>query len=273
MSKINDRATEMKTPEIVDLAEGIKPKLTENDLIRYGRQILYHGFGQEGQEKLKQSHVVVAGLGGLGCPASIYLTCAGVGHITIVDCDYVELSNLNRQILHYEEDIGKKKTISAARKLAKLNSTIKITPIFEKITERNAPKIVQGADLVIDAMDNLKTRLIINKACIAQDIPLIHGGIYGLFGVVTTILPGKTPCLACILPPASQRKSVFPVFGVTPALIAILQVIEAIKLLAGFGRLLTGRMLCFNGDSMDFSFRSLRRNPNCKICGEKGGLR
>lgn len=255
----------------IGLKKETNPRLTQDELIRYGRQILYYGFGERGQEKLKKSHVVVAGLGGIGCPASVYLTCAGVGHITIVDCDYVELSNLNRQILHYEEDVGEKKTTSAARKLAKLNSTVKITPIFDKITAGNAEGIIQGADLVIDAMDNLKTRFIINRACIAQDIPLIHGGIYGLFGVVTTILPGKTPCLACIIPPASQRRSVFPVFGVTPALVAILQVIEAIKLLAGFGRLLAGRMLCFDGDSMDFSFRSLKRNPDCRVCGAKEG--
>ena len=106
--------------------------LTKNDLTRYGRQILYMDFGDEGQKKLKQSHVVVAGLGGLGCSASLYLTCTGIGHITLIDCDRVELSNLNRQILHYEEDIGEGKPFSAAQKLAKLNSSIEITPVFKK---------------------------------------------------------------------------------------------------------------------------------------------
>jgi len=241
--------------------------LTKNDLTRYERQILYTGFGENGQKRLKQSHVVVAGLGGLGCSASLYLTCAGVGHVTLIDCDRVELSNLSRQVLHYEEDIGEEKPFSAAEKLAKFNSSIEVTPVFKKITEHNAREIIKGANLVIDGMDNFKTRFILNKACVAEGIPFIHGGVHGLFGEVTTILPGRTPCLACIFPKVPRRKGLFPVFGVTPALIAILQVTEAIKLLAGFGSLLTGKMLYFNGETMDFIFRDLVKNQNCKVCG------
>jgi molybdopterin/thiamine biosynthesis adenylyltransferase len=243
--------------------------LTKDDLTRYERQILYTGFGEKGQKRLKQSHVVVAGLGGLGCAASLYLACTGVGHITLIDCDRVELSNLNRQVLHYEEDIGEEKPLSAAQKLAKLNSSIEVTPVFKKITERNARELIKGADLVIDGMDNFQTRFIINKACVAAGIPFIHGAIHGLFGEVTTILPGKTPCLACLFPEVPQRRSTIPVFGVTPALIAILQVTEAIKLLAGFGSLLTGKMLYFNGDTMNFTFCNLVKNQNCKVCGTK----
>jgi len=244
-----------------------KDMLTENDLTRYGRQILHVSFGKKGQEKLKQAHVVVAGLGGLGCAASLYLTCSGVGHVTLIDGDRVELSNLNRQVLHYEEDIGEDKPFSIARKLAKLNSSIEVTPVFKKITERNARGIVKGANLVMDGTDNFKTRFILNKACVAEGIPFIHGGVHGLFGEITTILPGQTPCLACIFPLAPHRKGTLPVFGVTPALIAILQVTDAIKLLAGFGSLLTGRMLFFNGETMDFTFCNLVKNPYCKICG------
>jgi adenylyltransferase/sulfurtransferase len=230
---------------------------------------LYPDLGEKGQKRLKQSQVVVAGLGGLGCSASLYLTCAGVGHVTLIDCDRVELSNLNRQVLHYEEDIGEKKPFSAAQKLAKLNSSIEVIPVFKKITAQNASKIIKGANLVIDGMDNFKTRFIVNKACVAEGIPFIHGGVHGLFGEVTTILPGRTPCLACIFPEVPQRKVSLPVFGVTPALIAILQVTEAIKLLAGFGSLLTEKMLYFNGDTMDFTFRNLVKNQNCKVCGTK----
>jgi len=243
--------------------------LTKDDLVRYERQILYPDFGEKGQEKLKRSHVVVAGLGGLGCTASLYLTCAGVGHVTLIDCDSVELSNLNRQILHYEEDIGEKKPFSAARKLAKLNSSIKVTPVFEKITTQNARKIIKGANLVIDGMDNFKTRFIVNKACVTEGIPFVHGGVHGLCGEVTTILPGRTPCLACIFPEVPNGELELPVFGVTPALIAILQVTEAIKLLAGFGSLLTGKMLYFDGDKMDFTFHNLVKNQNCRVCGAK----
>jgi molybdopterin/thiamine biosynthesis adenylyltransferase len=228
--------------------------LTKNDLARYERQILYTDFGEEGQKKLKRSRVVVAGIGGLGCSASQYLTCAGIGHITLIDCDRVELSNLNRQILHYEKDIGEGKPFSAAQKLAKLNSSIEVTPVFKEITERNSREIIKGANLVIDGMDNIKTRFILNKACVAEGIPFIHG---------------RTPCLACIFPEVPQKKGVFPVFGVTPALIAILQVTEALKLLAGFGSLLTGKMLYFNGDTMEFKFTNLVKNQNCEVCGTK----
>jgi molybdopterin/thiamine biosynthesis adenylyltransferase len=241
--------------------------LTNDDLARYKRQILHPDLGETGQVKLKQSHVVVAGLGGLGCAASLYLTCAGIGHITLIDCDRVELSNFNRQILHYEEDIGEKKPFSAAQKLSKLNSSIQVTPVFEKITAGNARRIIKGANLVIDGMDNFKTRFIVNKACVDEGIPFIHGGVHGLFGEVTTILPGRTPCLACIFPEFPHGELELPVFGVTPALIAILQVTEAIKLLAEFGSLLTGKMLYFNGDTMDFTVSNLTRNQNCSVCG------
>jgi adenylyltransferase/sulfurtransferase len=243
--------------------------LTKNDSTRYERQILYTGLGKKGQERLKQSHVVVAGLGGLGCSSSLYLACAGVGHVTLVDYDRVEPSNLNRQVLYGEEDIGDKKPVSAARKLAKLNSSIEITPVFKKITEHNVSEIIKGASLVMDGTDNFKTRFILNKACVAEGIPFIHGAVHGLFGQVTTILPGKTPCLACIFPEVPQRRSVFPVLGVTAALIAVLQVTEAIKLLVGFGSLLTGKMLYFNGETVDFTFCSLVRKQNCRVCATR----
>ncbi|MGQ9545569.1 MAG: HesA/MoeB/ThiF family protein [Dehalococcoidia bacterium] len=243
--------------------------LTKEELTRYGRQVLYSDFGVKGQERLKQSHVVVAGLGGLGCPAALYLACAGVGHITLVDYDRVELSNLNRQILHCEEDIGQQKPVSAASKLAKLNSSIQVTPVCEKITERNVRGIIKGASLVIDGMDNFKTRFILNKACVAEGMPFIHGGVQGLFGEITTILPGRTPCLACIFPRVRQSRNAVPVFGVTPALVAVLQATEAIKLLTGFGSLLAGKMLYFNGDAMEFTVCNLVRNPACEVCGAK----
>ena len=244
-------------------------ELTRNDFIRYGRQILYPGLGEEGQRKLKQAHVVVAGLGGLGTPASLYLVCAGIGCITLVDCDHVELSNLNRQILYYEEDIGQEKPSSAVQKLARLNSSVEIRALFKRITEKNIKDIIRGADLVIDALDNLETRFVLNRACVDEGIPFIHGGICGLFGEITTILPGETPCLACILPEAPRRKGALPVFGVTPALVASLQVMEAIKLIAGFGRLLTGRMLYIDGDTMELTFCNLVKRPNCAVCGKE----
>ena len=241
--------------------------ISGDELARYGRQIIYPGFGKVGQEKLRASHVLVVGVGGLGCTASMYMAYAGIGHITIVDNDSVELSNLNRQILHWESDIGRKKPISAADKLRKINSSVRITPVCKKITEASVDKLVEEADVVIDGLDNYDTRFVVNAACVRKRIPFIHAGVNGLLGQITTIVPGKTPCLTCIYstPPVPEKP--IPVFGVTPALIASLQVMEAIKLIAGFGETLGGRMLYFNGETMEFACENLLKNPKCSICG------
>ena len=241
--------------------------LTSQELERYQRQILYDGFGEEGQRKLKQSHVVVAGAGGLGCPAATYLACAGIGHITLVDNDVVDMSNLNRQILHWDENIGEKKAASAASKLARLNSSITIVPIAARITDSNAKHLIRDADVVLDATDSFEARCLLNQACVSAGIPLVHGGVWGLCGQVTTILPGRTPCFSCIYPDRPEEYQLPPVFGVTPGLIAIVQAAEVIKIVAGFGRLLAGQMLYINESTMDFYFRELQTNPDCSVCG------
>jgi molybdopterin/thiamine biosynthesis adenylyltransferase len=241
--------------------------LSSDELVRYKRQIAYPGFGKSGQEKLQASHVIVVGIGGLGCAASMYLAYAGIGHITIVDDDSVELSNLNRQMLHWESEIGKKKPISAADKLRRINSTVSITPVCKKITEASVDKIVEGADVVIDGLDNYDTRFLVNVACVRKRTPFIHAGVNGLLGQITTIIPGKTPCLACVYPEPPDTGGTIPVFGVTPALMASMQVMEAIKLIAGFGKTLGGRMLYFNGETMEFAHQDLIKNPECSVCG------
>lgn len=244
--------------------------LTEAERVRYNRQILFPAFGEEGQKKLKQSHILIAGVGGLGSPAAIYLASAGVGKLTLVDSDAVDLSNLNRQILHWEDDIGEEKVLSAARKLSRLNSSVEITPVAVKITTENVIGLLQGVNIVIDCLDTMETRFILNEGCVRKGTPLIHGGIYGLTGEITTIIPGKTPCFACIFPRPAKGKRPFPVFGATPALIASLQVMEAIKLISGFGDPLAGKMLYINGENMEFIFVNLEKSPDCQICG-KGG--
>jgi molybdopterin/thiamine biosynthesis adenylyltransferase len=244
--------------------------LTEEDLVRYDRQILYPAFGEEGQLKLRQAHVLIAGVGGLGSPVAIYLACAGVGKLTVVDWDVVELSNLNRQILHGEADIGEQKVISDARKLEKLNSTVEVNSHAVKITAENFSGLLQGVDLVMDCMDNMATRFILNEGCVKAGIPLIHGGIYGMTGEITTIIPGQTPCFECIFPRDVEGKQPFPVFGFTPALIASLQVMEATKLLAGFGELLAGKMLYVRGEEMVFMTVDLKKNKACRVCGRGG---
>ena len=240
--------------------------MDQKELIRYNRQLLIPEFGEEGQKKLKGSHVIITGVGGLGCVSATYLTAAGVGRITLVDFDVVELSDLNRQVLYWEEDIGEKKIVVAQRKLSKLNPTIEIIPVFTQITKKNVFSIIEGAQVVVDGLDNLATRLIINSACVQYRIPYIYGGVSRLRGMITTIIPGKTPCLACIYPEVPQGGGGLGVLGVTPALIANFQALEAIKFLIGQSPSLAGKLLRFNGNDMKFRIDDIKRNESCKVC-------
>ena len=239
--------------------------LTRYELERYERQITIRGFGEEGQEKLKRAKVFIAGAGGLGAPASMYLTVAGVGVIRIVDHDKVELSNLNRQVLYWSEDIARIKVNSAAEKLNRLNQETKIDAIEEVITETNVSQLVAGFDLIIDAMDNLQTRYLLNKAALEMNIPLFHGAVYGFEGRAMTIIPGKTACLMCIYK-GVVAEGKFPIVGVTPAIIGCIQATEAIKYIVGIGKLLTDRLLVYDGLGMKFIELEVKRDPNCEHC-------
>ncbi len=237
--------------------------LDQSEFIRYNRQLIIPDFGEEGQRKLKESHVVIVGVGGLGCASATYLTAAGVGHITIVDSDIVELSDLNRQILYWEEDIGEKKVIAAQRKLSKLNPLVQITPVFAEIMEDNVLSLINGAQVVLDGLDNQATRLMVNSACVKRKIPYIYGGVSRLRGMITTIIPGQTPCLACLSP---EGVGGLGVLGVAPAIIASLQALEAIKLLIGHSPSLAGKLLLFNGDDMKFQLHEIKRDESCPVC-------
>jgi adenylyltransferase/sulfurtransferase len=222
--------------------------------------------GQKGQEKLKRSRVVIAGAGGLASPIASYLTAAGIGMIRMIDHDQVALSNLNRQILHWEEDIGRKKVYSARTKLRNLNSAVEIEAIVETITEGNVSQLVEGFDVIVDAMDNLPTRYILNRCAIQKNIPFFHGAVNGFEGRVMTIIPGETACLRCMYRgPVPQEK--FPVIGVAPAVIGIIQATEVIKHLVGIGKLLTNRLLIYDGLKVTFSEFTVDKNPNCDHCG------
>jgi len=172
--------------------------LTPGERERYDRQIIIKGFGEEGQEKLKRAKVLIAGGGGLGSSTAIYLAAAGVGMIRLVDHDKVEPSNLNRQVLLWDEDIGRKKVNSSIEKLKRLNPAVKLEAIPETITESNVSQLMAGFDLIVDAMDNLPTRFLLNKAAIDNNIPFFHGAVYGFEGRAMTIIPGKTACLRCV---------------------------------------------------------------------------
>jgi adenylyltransferase/sulfurtransferase len=243
--------------------------LSRKELDRYYRQIIFPEFDERGQKKLKNSHVLIAGVGGLGSLSSTYLTRAGIGHITIVDYDHVELADLNRQILYQDENIGERKVDTAHKRLLGMNPHVEITPIFEKIQKENVLSIVKGAQVVVDGLDNFETRFLLNSICVKENIPFIYGGIDGLNGAITTILPNKTPCLSCIFKNSpTEKKDFLPVFGFVPGLIASLQSMETIKLLANIGIPLAGKLLLFDGKTGEFLLSPLNKDSDCSICGK-----
>jgi adenylyltransferase/sulfurtransferase len=237
--------------------------LGDRELTRYDRQIILPDWGKAGQEILKESKVQVAGAGGLGSAVLTYLAVAGIGVIRIIDGDKVELGNLNRQTLHTDQDIGRLKVDSARERLESLNPDIRIEVAAEVITEENGYALLDDCP-IIDALDNLPARYILNKVAVSRKLPLFHGAVYGLEGRATTILPGRTPCLECLYQAVVPGK--VPVVGVTPAVIGSIQATEVIKYILGIGELLYNRLLVYDGLSMSFSEVGVRKNPTCAVC-------
>ena len=216
--------------------------LTERDLERYDRQIRI--FGVEGQEKLKKAKVAVVGVGGLGSPVAYYLAAAGVGTLLLIDEQTPELSNLNRQILHWEEDIDKSpKPVSAKWKLERFNSDIKVETFVGKLTKDNIKEVLTGVDVVVDCLDNFETRYLLDEFAHKRGIPLVHGAIEGMFGQVTTIIPGKTKCLREIFPKPLKKKENLPILGATAGVIGTIQAAEVVKLITGYGEVLANKLL------------------------------
>lgn len=240
--------------------------LTENELKRYERQIRI--FGADGQERLKNAKVFVAGAGGLGSAISIYLAAAGIGRIRIVDHEKIELSNLNRQILHCDEDIGREKAASAETKLKKINPDVSLEAVSETIEENNVLELVDDFDLIVDAMDNFHTRYLLNRTAIVKNIPFFHGAINGLYGQATTIIPGKTACLRCIFPEPPPSMT-FPVVGATCGVIGCIQVTEILKYIVKMGSSLENRLLLWDGFNAKIDEIEIERNPSCEDCGWK----
>jgi molybdopterin/thiamine biosynthesis adenylyltransferase len=220
----------------------VKNMLSREELERYDRQIMI--WGVEGQEKLKRSTVAVVGTGGLGSPVAYYLAAAGVGRIILVDFQYPELSNLNRQILHWEEDIGRNpKPLSAEWKLRRFNSSIEVIPKVVKLTEENVDKVLGDADVIVDCLDDFKTRFIVDDYTQQTGKPLVHGAIEGTYGQATTIVPGKTKSLREIFGNVREKEGKLPIIGATAAFIASIQVMEVLKLLTGIGEPLLNKLL------------------------------
>jgi len=240
--------------------------LTENELKRYERQIRI--FGVDGQERLKNAKVFVAGAGGLGSAISIYLAAAGIGRIRIVDHEKIELSNLNRQILYCDEDVGREKAASAEEKLKKINPDVSLEAISETIEENNVLELVDDFDLIVDAMDNFHTRYLLNRTAIVKNIPFFYGAINGLYGQATTIIPGKTACLRCIFPEPPLSMT-FPVVGATCGVIGCIQVTEIVKYIVKMGSSLENRLLLWDGLNAKIDEIEIERNPSCEDCGWK----
>ncbi|XXF75894.1 molybdopterin-synthase adenylyltransferase MoeB [Myxococcaceae bacterium GXIMD 01537] len=247
--------------------------LTAEQRERYRRHLILPEVGEEGQAKLLKSRVLLLGAGGLGSPAALYLAAAGVGTLGIVDMDVVDLSNLQRQVLHTRERQGQPKVVSARAALEALNPDVKVVPFQERLTSANVLRILDGFDLVLDGGDNFPTRYLLNDACVMRGLPNVHGSIFRFEGQVTSFVPGKGPCYRCLYP-APPPPELAPscaeagVLGVLPGIIGLLQANEALKLILGRGEPLVGRLLTFDALGTRFQELKLRRDPSCPVCAE-----
>lgn len=235
-------------------------------LARYVRQIIIPGIGRAGQEKLRASHVLVAGIGGLGSLSSLYLCAAGIGRLTIIDSGCVQMSDLNRQIVYSEKDLGERKVFAAQKRLSDTNSDVEINPIALEMGEENILELVRDVDIVVDGTDNFKTRVVLNAACVREKLPYVYGGISGLKGTATTILPGQSPCLECFLTHKEQTDSPIPVMGPIAGSIAAIQVMEVFKVILHLGDLLAGKLVVLDLKKMTFRKFEIKRKKNCVVC-------
>lgn len=247
--------------------------LNEQQIERYSRHIILEEIGGTGQEKLLASKVLIIGAGGLGSPAGLYLAAAGVGAIGIVDADKVELSNLQRQIIHHTDDVGLAKTASASGRMRAINPDVTVKTYNERVMANNIRQIIGGYDFVIDGTDNFPAKFLINDACYFEKIPFSHAGVLRFFGQLMTVLPG-TMCYRCVFggpPPADVVPSCSQagVLGVLAGVIGTLQATEAVKYLLGIGKLITNSLLTYDSLEMEFRKVELKSNPNCPLCGEE----
>ena len=253
--------------------------LNDNEKNRYARHLLLPEFGEEAQLRLKNSKVLLVGAGGLGSPVALYLTAAGIGHLTIIDADKVELSNLQRQILHDETSLGTTKVKSAHKRLTALNSDTTINLIEDSFNLNNAQDLVEEHDLIIDGSDNFPTRFLVNDACYFSEKPLVYGSIFQYEGQLTLFNPKKKgPCYRCIVPEVPEDGAVpncleAGVIGTLPGIIGSLQSMEAIKYLSGIGTPMVGKMLYYNALQTEFRNITLHPDPQCPLCSKSASLR
>jgi adenylyltransferase/sulfurtransferase len=247
-------------------------ELTRDEIRRYGRHLIMPEVGLDGQKRLKASSVLLIGAGGLGSPLALYLAAAGVGRIGIVDFDVVEQSNLQRQVLHGTESIGKSKLQSASERIFSINPHVKVEPYETRLTSENALEILKNYDVIVDGTDNFPTRYLVNDACVLLHKPNVYGSIFRFEGQVSVFDADRGPCYRCLYsepPPPGLVPSCAEggVLGVLPGIIGTLQASETVKLLLGIGESLVGRLILFDALKTEFRELKLRKNPDCPICG------
>jgi molybdopterin/thiamine biosynthesis adenylyltransferase len=246
---------------------------SEEEIERYSRHIILKEVGGKGQQRLREGKVLIIGAGGLGSPAALYLAAAGVGVIGIADADAVELSNLQRQIIHNTADLGRPKVLSARDKMAAINPGVQVVTHQTWVCAENIAGIIAGYDFVIDGTDGFAAKYLINDACVMAGIPFSHAGILHFIGQAMTVLPGKSPCYRCAFPEPPPPGAIptcaqAGVIGVLPGVMGAIQATEAVKFLLGVGDLLTGRLLVYDAEGMEFHTSPVEKNPRCPVCGE-----
>ncbi|MBI3088332.1 MAG: molybdopterin-synthase adenylyltransferase MoeB [Candidatus Omnitrophica bacterium] len=247
--------------------------LTREQILRYSRHLIMPEVGVQGQEKLVNAKILLIGAGGLGSPLGLYLAAAGVGKLGIVDFDTVDFTNLQRQIIHRTEDVGRLKVESAKERINAVNPEVQVETYNTRLSRGNVLDLITGYDLVVDGTDNFPTRYLVNDACVFQKKPNIYGSIFRFDGQATVFYPFKGPCYRCLYPeppPPGMVPSCAEggVLGVLPGVIGLIQATEAVKLIMGQGEPLIGRLLLYNALKMEFREVRLRRNPNCPVCGD-----
>ena len=251
--------------------------MDDQSLLRYSRHILLNEFGLEAQQRLSQAHALVVGAGGLGSAALMYLASGGVGRISIADGDRVDITNLQRQVVHREDTIGMNKAMSAQRQLRAINSTITIDAIQERLSGDALNEVVRNADIVLDCSDNFATRHAINRACVQHKKPLVSGAAVRFDGQITSfdLRRAESPCYHCLFPDQpdaiEERCAVMGVFAPLVGIIGTMQAAEAIRLLSDLGEPLIGRMLMLDGLSLNWQTVRFRRDADCAVCGGRDG--
>ena len=251
---------------------------TDGKMLRYSRNILIREIGPEGQERMFGSSVLVVGAGGLGSPALLYLAAAGIGRIGVVDRDRVEISNLNRQVIHTERSVGRRKVESAGESIRAIRSDAVLEEHETALTAENAVRLFRQYDVVIDGSDNFPTKYLCSDASVLTMVPLVHAGVLRFGGQMMTVIPGAGPCLRCLIPEIPPRRDAptcadSGILGAVAGIVGAWQAVEAIKVITGAGEPLSGKLLTLDALTGSVSVHSVSRDPRCPACGESPRIR